>query len=71
MGFGVPLMEWFRDELKDMFYYYLNEERLKKENIFNVDEVLYLRDNFLEGKNDNVRKLWNILMFEMWYEKWM
>jgi len=71
MGFGVPLIEWFRDELKDMFYYYLDEERLKKENIFNIDEVLHLRDNFLEGKNDNVRKLWNILMFEMWYEKWM
>jgi asparagine synthase (glutamine-hydrolysing) len=71
MGFGVPLMEWFRDELKDMFYYYLDEKRLKQENIFNVEEIINLRDDFLIGKNDNVRKLWNILMFEMWYEKWM
>ena len=71
MGFGVPLMEWFRDRLKDMFYYYLNEERLTKENIFNVKEVIYLRDNYLSGKNDNIRKLWNILMLEMWYERWM
>ena len=71
MGFGVPLMEWFRDELKDLFYTYLSEERLIKENIFNVKEVIYLRDNYLNGKNDNIRKLWNILMFEMWYEKWM
>jgi len=71
MGFGVPLMEWFRDELKDMFYYYLNEDRLTKENIFNVKKVIYLRDSYLSGKNDNIRKLWNILMFEMWYEKWM
>jgi asparagine synthase (glutamine-hydrolysing) len=71
MGFGVPLMEWFRDELKDMFYYYLDEKRLKQENIFNVEEIIKLRDNFLIGKNDNVRKLWNILMFEMWYERWM
>ena len=71
MGFGVPLMDWFRDELKEMFLYYLDRERLKKEGIFNVDEVIYLRDNFLNGKNSNARKLWNILMFEMWYERWM
>jgi len=71
MGFGVPLMEWFRDELKEMFLYYLNEERLEKESIFNVDEVVYLRDSFLSGRNSNARKLWNILMFEMWYERWM
>ena len=71
MGFGVPLMEWFRDELKEMFLHYLNEERLIKEGIFNVDEVVYLRDSFLSGRNSNARKLWNILMFEMWYEKWM
>ena len=71
MGFGVPLMEWFRDELKEMFLHYLNEERLIKEGIFNVDEVVYLRDSFLSGRNSNARKLWNILTFEMWYEKWM
>jgi asparagine synthase (glutamine-hydrolysing) len=71
MGFGVPLMEWFRDELKEMFLYYLDEQRLRKENIFNVKEIIYLRDSFLDGKNSNARKLWNILMFEMWYERWM
>ncbi len=71
MGFGVPLMEWFKDELKEMFLYYLDEERLKNEGMFDVKEVIYLRDNFLNGKNNNARKLWNILMFEMWYEKWM
>jgi len=71
MGFGVPLMEWFKDELKEMFLYYLDEKRLEKEGIFNVIEVVRLRDNFLSGKNSNARKLWNILMFEMWYERWM
>ncbi len=71
MGFGVPLMEWFRDELKEMFLYYLDEQRLQKEGIFNVEEVLYLRDSFLNGTNTNSRKLWNILMFEMWYARWM
>ena len=71
MGFGVPLMEWFRDDLKELFYKYLDKDRLEKEAIFNSDEVVKLRDLFLNGNNDNIRKLWNILMFEMWYERWM
>ncbi len=71
MGFGVPLMEWFRDELKEMFLHYLDEQRLQREGIFNVQEIISLRDSFLDGTNTNSRKLWNILMFEMWYEKWM
>jgi len=71
MGFGVPLTEWFRDELKEYFLIYLNKERLDKEGIFNSEEVIKLRDRYLEGNKENVRRLWFILMFEMWYERWM
>ena len=39
--------------------------------IFNSVEVVKLRDKYLSGKKINVQKLWFILMFEMWYERWM
>jgi len=71
MGFSPPLTEWFRDELKAYFLHYLSEERLRKEGLFNPTEVVKLRDEYFEGKNVSVQKLWFILMFEMWYEKWM
>lgn len=71
MGFSPPVTEWFRDELKTYFLYYLTHERLSQEGLFNPDEVLRLRDAYLEGKNVSVHRLWFILMFEMWYEKWM
>jgi asparagine synthase (glutamine-hydrolysing) len=70
-GFGVPLTEWFKDELQDFFYIYLNKERLDKEGLFNVNEVLKLRDDYLKGNQKNIKQLWFILMFEMWYEEWM
>lgn len=70
-GFGVPITEWFQDELKDYFLIYLNKERLDKEGLFNTNEVIELRDKYLAGNQENVQKLWLILMFEMWYEKWM
>ena len=71
MGFGVPITDWFKDELKEYFMTYLSKERLENEGIFNVEEVLLMRNRFLQGDNESVRRLWFILMFELWYEKWM
>lgn len=71
MGFAPPITEWFRDELKAYFMEYLSYERLSKEGLFNAHEVVKLRDNYLAGKKVSVKKLWFILMFELWYEKWM
>lgn len=70
-GFGVPLTEWFRDELKEYFMVYLDEKRINKEGLLDFKEVVRLRDNYLNGNKENVRKLWFLLMFEMWYERWM
>ncbi|CAA6818424.1 MAG: Asparagine synthetase [glutamine-hydrolyzing] (EC [uncultured Thiotrichaceae bacterium] len=71
MGFGVPMTEWFRDELKVYFTHYLTEERLDKAGIFNTAEIIGLRDRYLAGARENSQKLWSLLMFEMWYEQWM
>jgi len=71
MGFSPPITAWFREELKDYFLHYLSYERLEKEGLFNPDEVIRLRDEYLAGKGVSVQRLWSILMFEMWYERWM
>ena len=71
MGFAVPINEWFKDELKDYFLFYLNEDRLNKEGLFNSKEVVKQRDKYFYGDRENIQRLWFILMFEMWYERWM
>lgn len=71
MGFSSPVTQWFRAELKEYFLHYLSHERLSKAGLFNPDEVIRLRDDYLNGKNVSVDRLWFILMFEMWYERWM
>ncbi len=70
MGFVVPIMRWFKDDLKDLFIDYLNEDTIKKNGIFNAKRVLEMRDSFLNGKGENVQKLWHLLLFQMWKEKW-
>lgn len=69
--FIAPLSVWFLDKLKDFFIEYLNDSRLKREGYLNFEPILKMRDQFLSGKSINHQKLWNILVFEMWYEKWM
>ena len=70
-GFSVPLTDWFRDELKEYFLIYLDEKRIEKEGLFNPKEVIKLRNSYLNGNKENVQKLWFLLMFQMWHEKWM
>jgi asparagine synthase (glutamine-hydrolysing) len=69
--FIAPLSVWFLDRLKDFFIEYLNDNRLKSEGHLNFEPIVKMRNQFLSGKNINHQKLWNILVFEMWYEKWM
>lgn len=71
MGFIVPIMGWFRNELKGIIMEHLNENRLDYDNIFNTKEVISIRDKYLNGYPVNVQKLWHILLFQMWKKRWM
>jgi asparagine synthase (glutamine-hydrolysing) len=70
MGFIVPIMGWFRNELKGIIHEFLDESRLKQDDIFNARQVIELRDKYLGGKSVNVQKLWHILIFQMWKKRW-
>jgi len=73
MGFGVPLHDWFKDELKEYVDYYLDTSRLTKENIFNTIEIEKLKQEYIKNPSDQniAQSIWKIIMFEMWYDKWM
>lgn len=70
MPFIAPLDRWFKNELKKYYYDYLNEDVVRKDGIF-TQEIVKLRDDFLNGRNVNNQKLWNILVFQMWKKEWM
>ena len=70
MGFGVPMQSWLKADLKPLLLHYLDDNRLIRENILDYRVVSRLRDSYLKNKNENAHKLWLILVFEMWYERW-
>jgi asparagine synthase (glutamine-hydrolysing) len=71
MGFGIPLAEWLTNELKGLALDYLSPENLSSHGLFNEEVVKKIVDEFYSGRKENHLKIWHLLMFQMWYEKWM
>ncbi|MFH1478536.1 MAG: asparagine synthase (glutamine-hydrolyzing) [Candidatus Omnitrophota bacterium] len=70
-GFGVPIAKWIKDDLKDLVREELSYEKIKNEGILNPDHVQLLLNEHFNMKKDNRKKLWTILMFELWYKRWI
>ncbi len=69
-GFQIPLNEWLRGDLKDLVQKYLNIKCLDTE-IFDIDYIESIKNDFFNYKNDNGTQIWFILMYQMWKEKWL
>ncbi len=71
MGFGIPMFEWFGGELREMFEQNFTKEKLQKHNLLNYEYIQKEYNKLKEGKALNINKLWFILVFELWYERYM
>jgi asparagine synthase (glutamine-hydrolysing) len=71
MGFGVPLERWFRGELKGLLQDYLSPEHLKKEGLFDHGLVKEKMKEHLSRRVNHHYRLWALLMWEMWRERWL
>lgn len=69
-GFAAPVAEWLRGPLKGLMTDLLSPARLKRQNIFNAALVERLVREHLSGSHDHRKKLWTLLVFELWNEKW-
>jgi asparagine synthase (glutamine-hydrolysing) len=71
MGFGIPIASWLQKDLKPFVDCYFDEAFISRQNIFNNGEIQRIKKSFYEGKAERAEKIWFILMFQMWYDKWM
>ncbi len=68
MGFGVPLDQWLRRELRAWGESLLDEARLRREAYLDARLVRNLWREHLSGRHNCQFQLWNVLMFEAWLE---
>lgn len=70
-GFEVPLLEWFKTDLKSMITDdLLNDNFIREQNIFNSDDIKNLKLKlFSKNPDDSVAKIWALIVFQYWWKK--
>lgn len=64
-GFGVPLDNWLRGDLRGLIDEYLGPKQLDAGGLFEPTVVRAQLDRFLAGRCGHSR-VWSLLMFQMW-----
>jgi len=71
MGFGIPIEKWLLNELKPLVQEYFSEKYLNKHKLFNKKNIQDLSQSFFKGRTELYLKIWHLLMFQMWYWRWI
>lgn len=66
MGFGVPVGDWLRGDLREWADSFLSSERLRESEIFDAETIIAIWQEHLAGNRNHQYLLWPVLMFEAW-----
>ena len=69
-GFAIPIAEWLRAPLRKWADDLLSPHRLLAEGFLNPEPISILWSQHLTGRFDHSSKLWTILMWQSWLEKY-
>ncbi|MDA9258928.1 asparagine synthase (glutamine-hydrolyzing) [Gammaproteobacteria bacterium] len=67
-GFAVPIIEWLQGPLREWGNSLLDAKKIKEQGVFNSESISNLWQNIQSGKVYEPNGIWNILMFQLWYE---
>ncbi len=65
LGFPVPIRHWLKDEMNEWAKAIIKES--DTDHLLNKSVVLQLLEDHCQGKADNSRKIWTVLMFMVWH----
>lgn len=68
-GFGIPLGAWLRGPLREFLKITLAEDTLRADGFFQPQEVWRLIREHLQGVADHRKKLWTLIMFQLWFQR--
>jgi asparagine synthase (glutamine-hydrolysing) len=69
-GFGIPVAQWFKNDLKELVLDTFAERRIQQQGIFHYPTIKRLLDEHFRGVKDNRKQLWTLFMFQMWHENY-
>lgn len=71
-GFEVPLLNWFKTDLKSrIFDEYLAADFIEEQGIFQQDYITELKSKlFSNSPGDSTATIWALIVFQHWYKKY-
>ncbi|MCB0509219.1 MAG: asparagine synthase (glutamine-hydrolyzing) [Chitinophagales bacterium] len=73
MGFEVPLLQWFRSDLKALILDdLLADNFIVEQNLFNLSAVQNLKRTLFSNNPGEVHaQIWALIVFQVWYKKYI
>jgi len=65
-GFGVPLGDWFRGQLRQLPREILLDPQTLARGWFRTSAIRQLIDDHENARSDNTNKLWSLIQLELW-----
>ncbi len=69
-GFVLPIFDWMTHGLEDYMADILSPARLKGHGLLNQDAVTGLLSSYRAGNRTLASRLWNLMMFQVWWEQY-
>ena len=71
MGFGCPIDQWLRHELKEFAYDTLLAPAARERGLMRPEYVHKLLDEHCSYRANHHTRLWALLMLELWFRTWI
>jgi asparagine synthase (glutamine-hydrolysing) len=72
-GFEVPLLKWFRTEMKSLIQDdLLAQKKIEEQGIFNYPEIAKLKKQLFSSNPGDVHaRIWGLIVFQWWHRKFV
>lgn len=73
MGFEIPLLQWFRTDLKSLIIDdLLSDGFIEEQQIFNLATIQKLKAQLFSANPGEIHaQIWALIVFQTWYKKYM
>lgn len=71
MGFGVPVGNWFRSDMKDFLREILLSEKSLNRGIIKPGMLRKYVEEHINAERDYAYQLWTLLMLELWFQRFI
>jgi asparagine synthase (glutamine-hydrolysing) len=70
-GFEIPISRWLKTDLRFLIEQKLAEDRIREQGIFEYEVIAKLIRGHMSNRTDTSWMLWNLIVFQHWYDKYL